>query len=201
MGRYDTEEKRAEERARTAGNYRWLKEHGYCTSCGTERAEPGRSVCLSCKMRIRERRRERRRERKAENPEAEKQRLEKKAAAARERRLIRAAQGMCTTCGKRPAEQGRKRCAVCRAKAKIAYKKWYDKKRPPKAPGTCRSCNMPALPGKMYCEDHYKKLVKLAAKATEASKRSGKTKNRIDLLWKGMIYHARRKADQKQGTG
>lgn len=199
MPRYDTEEKRAKERARSMENYYWLKEHGYCTSCGREQAEPGRGVCLVCKMKIREQRKARRRKRKAENPEAEKQRLAKKSEKEREQRLVRAAQGLCTTCGKRPAEAGKKRCAVCGAKGRTANKKWYDEHHPPKAPGACRRCNLPALPGKMHCEACYKKLVEQAKRATEASKRSGKTKERINTLWKGMIYHAR-KHNQEQGT-
>lgn len=90
------EQKNAQNRER----YAWLKEHGFCITCGCNYAEPGRIRCKAC----RDRQMEKREEKRYYSPQyfnnMRQQRIKK---------------GLCVACGK-PAIPGKRMCEHCRKK-------------------------------------------------------------------------------------
>lgn len=93
---------RAKKRAREAERYQWLKTHGYCVKCGSEKAFGGRVCCADClyKMQMRAI------QYAESSPDAEERRKRhnaRQAEWARQRRARRKAAGICVCCGKREA--------------------------------------------------------------------------------------------------
>lgn len=79
----------------------WYSEHGLCTKCGREHAEPGLKTCKKCLDAYRRRY--------ARDTPAGAEIRQKE----RDRRAQREAEGLCKECGKRPPEEGRKMCRRC----------------------------------------------------------------------------------------
>lgn len=79
----------------------WRREQGLCTACGTSKAAPGYRICDLC--------------RKVRNflyrrsPEQQRRHAEYKHALYQQR----VAAGLCISCGKAPAREGRRMCAAC----------------------------------------------------------------------------------------
>lgn len=133
--------------------YRWYKEHGVCTQCGKQKAEPHKTMCIECATKQAEAKRNARRNM---SDEQRQEWLTKLRDLKREAYKRRKAQGQCVRCGK-PVKRGGVRCFECEqvnrrysalAREKRRVKTRFDK-------GLCSKCNEPALPGMKLCEKHY----------------------------------------------
>lgn len=92
--------------------YRWYREHGICPRCGQRYADPGVVYCGPCRKRIAiltDRNDPGRINRNAYN---------------QQRRAKLKSDGICTDCGKAPAEEGHVRCAHCEQKARESRKRY-----------------------------------------------------------------------------
>lgn len=158
-------EKDRERRLQYAKEVRdWCREHGICTRCSKERAEPGKALCLVCKMKLREDSQERYRKQAAAMTEEEQQ-----ARNARKRQIAseKRAQGICQQCA-RPVYKGHAYCYEHYITQKKAHRK-HDEKRFNyySEQGMCKICGGECVQGKKYCPVHYQQKVESMRKASE----------------------------------
>lgn len=85
--------------------YYWYKEHGVCVKCGQTDARHGKTLCVECAEKQKER---------CNKPMSEEQKQRAKAKKA-QRRDSRIEQGLCPNCGKRPSVSDGLYCEFCRA--------------------------------------------------------------------------------------
>lgn len=139
-----TESERRKER------YYWLKEHGICVCCGSEKADKGYTTCLVCRMDIREK-----------GDTHSDLHKEKHKRWLKRRRDIMYAFGVCVTCGKRDAEIGSSMCGICKAKAKErAAKNRINMAILPRSMTDGHACcawcgSTDLVKGKKLCRKHY----------------------------------------------
>ena len=119
------------------------KEKGLCIKCGKNDAFRGKTTCLQCLMDERERF--------GDFREKHKEQLR---SYARERARKLRSQGICVTCGKRSAVEGRPRCERCQIRQRRSQRRRYEKS--DKEPrwlrteeGRCWICGAPATHGKV----------------------------------------------------
>ena len=93
-------------------NYYWYTSHGICPECAKRYAEPGRTLCETCKKRIAA-------QRERNDPGG----VKRKAYNAQRRAALKA-KGLCIGCGKAKAVEGKTRCAKCEEKMKDSRRKW-----------------------------------------------------------------------------
>lgn len=154
--------------------YVWFKEHGICPICGKTKAAPGKVSCDACleKHRKSDRVRYKNKDRAQVN------------AYQKERRERLKADGMCSRCGQRKAENGKTMCLECA----IKYRRWNRERysrhsRHYKEAGQCQWCDSMAIPGKNYCQKHYYDLCERIAKGRKAQKDKSVCKNLNNALW------------------
>lgn len=101
-----------------SSNYEYYKKHHICARCGQEDAEKNSILCFRCRIKNREssinyykRHKEERKEQNRINNRLRYDRLKK--------------QGLCTSCGKRQAQNSKVYCDRCAAKAKERNRKKY----------------------------------------------------------------------------
>ncbi len=125
------EVRRARDRERYHKRVALRREHGLCPTCGKVPPEPGRSRCGPCA----EKHRVAGRARDARLRAAGIQRRDPIRAKAgerdraRRRTAERAAQGLCTKCGRNPPEPDRRTCEPCAVKRRKAERERYDRAR------------------------------------------------------------------------
>ena len=90
---------RAHKRAHDRERYAWYKEHHICPNCKVTSVEPGHTFC---KVRLKKRL-------EARHAKGKEYYLE----LCRSRRQRLKEQGLCITCGKRPAQEHNLRCVTC----------------------------------------------------------------------------------------
>lgn len=153
----------------------WRKAHHMCTRCGHEKADPGKSTCLQCRMARREY---------ARGYDAQPKVREEVAA----RRAYKKANGICYACSK-PVYKDHAYCYEHYLAQKRQLKAWHDKYNPRKNyPATqCRICGAPVTKKpdgtvSRFCEEHYEQYVKLMNKANEVRLENEESKNR----WKNL---------------
>ena len=127
MPHKDPEVRRARDRERFARRTAERRAAGLCPKCGRRPPEPGRSLCGSCAEKARAAGRARDARLRAAG---ERRRDPEKARAyererARRQAADRAARGLCTKCGRNPAEPGRRLCGPCAAKRGEADRRRY----------------------------------------------------------------------------
>ena len=93
----------------------------------------------------------------AETPEQKRERVNKQNQKSKALRDKRKAEGICMTCGKRKAEEGKTRCAYCREyhrkKAIEHYRRQGRVPQDMRGDGCCFLCLKPIESGR-YCEEH-----------------------------------------------
>lgn len=151
-------DKRAYSRTYARDTYHWRKEHGICTRCGKEDAEPHKVLCAEC----------------AEKQSAQNKRYwgsldEKKRQKSmqrtqernRARREQRKSMGLCVICGKKAAK-GKAHCIECLLKIRRKNHRQRETERVKTdfSEGLCCRCNEPAMPGKKLCKKHYDAAIK-----------------------------------------
>lgn len=99
-----TERSRETNRIISSESYYQYKTMGICWRCKTRWVEPGRTYCEVCKRIVKA-------EAERRDPGAV-----KRNAYSRERRARLHAAGLCETCGKYPAQEGKRQCASCAQK-------------------------------------------------------------------------------------
>lgn len=157
--------------------YHWYKEHGICVICQQEDAQPGYTMCLSCRMEHRFKGDTHSDEAKARHRKYLKR-----------RRDLLYAFGVCVVCGVKDAKKGSHVCPYCLAKSRqrsenyrrqkgIIPRNSYTKS------GICYLCDKPAIDGKKTCEEHYAILKErmLHAKACQTEKNYFEKAN--ELFW------------------
>ena len=145
----------------------WRKAHGFCTRCGKEKAEKGKSLCLICKMDEREKRREKY----ANMPEEKKkEHLEEKREKAELIRKEKKANGICLQCS-RPVYKNHSYCYEHYISQKKADKRHRKKIYPYHPTGVCRICGKEPAPGHKLCPEHYEQY---AARMRECNKSKGR---------------------------
>lgn len=94
-------------RKQNSDRYYWLKEHGICTSCGSEDAVKGNVLCQACK--------------------------DRKNGVSREKYktkyVLLKEQGICIQCKKEKAIQGKARCIACQNRTNELAKRRYALKK------------------------------------------------------------------------
>lgn len=95
-------------------NYEYYKDHHICVKCGQEDAEKDHTLCLNCMMKERERAA-------IYAQKHRKELLEKYRRNSKNRYNRLKEQGICTSCGKRPAAKNKILCRHC--SAKVNYRK------------------------------------------------------------------------------
>lgn len=85
---------------------RWYQEHGVCSCCGQRAAIRGQKLCPDCRDYYNERNNKYHYEHRSEL-------LPKMRERGQKRYEKRKNEGICVSCGKRPAKQGKVRCAYC----------------------------------------------------------------------------------------
>ena len=133
----------------------WYKAHGICYKCGTADALKGKTLCADCA--------DRQADYAAKNYWANKaEHLAKRHERQKKRSAERKAQGLCVVCGKREAQKGRTRCAICAEKDRRKQLKHsrkigripYDLR---VSPDVCYICLGEPMEGSRLCADCYKK--------------------------------------------
>lgn len=152
-------------------DYDFCKSSHICVRCRKERATPGRTTCLACRMAERERHArdyaKHRDEflRKAAEPGG---RNEKNRELYRQRKE----QGLCTACGKINNTK-RNTCPRCAAKDRAfqeKYRKIRNLGKPIWGIERCHFCLKPPEKGYKCCAEHLAKLKEIAAKGRESRK-------------------------------
>lgn len=143
--------------------YQRRKEKGLCIKCGKNEPFRGKTLCLQCLMDERERL--------EDFHEKHREQLRR---SARERTRKLRSQGICVTCGKRPAVKGRARCARCQIRQRRVQRRRYEKNgSDPRwlrtEEGRCWICGAPATHGKV-CARCYLNCCGNIAKAREVAK-------------------------------
>ena len=120
--------------------YEWLKDKGYCVTCGHARAAAGFVQCPDCQYKGRLRAIKR-------DPEGPRQGMKRL-------RAERAEAGLCTCCGE-PAREKRKLCERCARRQELLYNKPRRIARIV-PPGICRrvGCGKPTAEGTRHCAEH-----------------------------------------------
>ena len=136
---------KAKQREQKRSEYHWYRNHGICVYCHQNDAVPGMQACADCFYKRQMRRIEK---------SGDEQRA-KEAEQARSRRAKHKTQGVCTECNQR-ALDGQTRC-----KKHVMLHRMYDRQAKVYVISdltVCShtSCNEPVVPGKRYCEKHYK---------------------------------------------
>lgn len=107
----NSEERKEYQRAYARERYHWLKEHGICVKCGSEKAAKGKVRCEKCL----EKGRIYLQENRAKYENYKNQRKERQKAYAHERYYRRKEHGICVQCGKKQAVKGKVYCKMCAA--------------------------------------------------------------------------------------
>lgn len=146
--------------------YHWYLSHGICPICKVEDLQDGKKRCWRCRVKDNERMQARRA---AESKAQADLRREKFKLKSKEARDKRKAEGICITCGKRKAENGKTRCGIC-----LAYhrQKQLDQNRKNgmmplelRGYGYCTICYAPTE--NKVCEECHARLVEHAAMMRE----------------------------------
>ena len=129
-------------------NIIFYRENGLCTCCGKEKVFGSEKQCISCLEKQRERRK----------PLTEEQRIRQNEHFKKQQKGLyeeRAEQGICTKCGKRKADYGKKKCKICLEKDAFMHRKQRfdqpnirDYRRENKL---CYYCGEPAEENKNVC--------------------------------------------------
>lgn len=132
----------------TRGFYRKI---GICPVCRKESLFGEERQCIECREKAYARR----------NPYTEEQRERYNSRVrSRQKSLYheRAENGICTRCGKRKADSGRKKCGACREKENQRRRKYTaDAKKERYLNGLCFFCDNKVKEGYKVCEEHYQK--------------------------------------------
>ena len=99
-------------------SYKYYKEHHICVSCGQENAEKNHTQCLNCMMKARERALIYFKKHKKELQEKSRIRAKNRYENLKE-------QGICTSCGKRPAADNKILCKHCAARINYRNRQKY----------------------------------------------------------------------------
>ena len=86
-----------------------------------------------------------------------------------------AALGLCTRCHKRPAEPGKKNCAVCLDGMRTLMEHRYAER---VSLGLCIQCYTPALPGHIVCARHLDRRREVSRSQREAHREENRVYNR-----------------------
>lgn len=133
--------------------YHWRKEHGICTRCGKEDAEPHKTLCAECAEK-----QSARNKRYWGSLDTEKRQkfIRQTRERSRAQREQRKSLGLCVICG-RKAAKGKAHCVECLIRKRRRNREQYDAKRVKTnfKEGFCSRCNEPVVPGQKLCKKHY----------------------------------------------
>ena len=149
--------------------YEWRKAHGICICCGKADAEPGKTLCLVCRMDRREYWREYHRKKAESITEEEKQIRNEKSL---RRYYERKEQGLCTQCSK-PRYKNFAHCYDHYLSHKRSCERSSRKKYSYHPSGTCRICGGEPAPGHKMCQIHYKEYSERMTKLNKERKGRG----------------------------
>ena len=148
------EKQRIESREKRA----WFKSMGICPHCGKNAIMGDEKICFECAAKKYEDNLRRRRK----NPEAHRKTTAKANARMKARRKEK---GICVTCGKRKAEEGKSRCAFCNEQERKRAFEYRCRKTGDYIPrservayGLCYVCGTPLDSDKRVCSECATKL-------------------------------------------
>lgn len=129
--------------------YSWYKQKGICIKCRSEKAEPGKTMCLMCSTDDNERSKKYYHNKMSEEQKKNKRRKNNR------KRDICVALGVCRNCLKKDATQGQF-CLECYIKHKLRNKNIREKKQlisrsERVSNGQCYFCGQPVVEGKRTC--------------------------------------------------
>lgn len=153
------------------------KKAGICTSCGSEEAEPNKTMCFEC---LEKRRINSRRYREKMTLEERKEAKRKKSEAAKILYAKRKKEGTCVICGKRKSVKWAL-CLDCYVKRERKKHTGISRTERP-AYGQCFVCASPVVENKKMCGRCIEKYKLNLAKANEAKKNKEHTWNRDNKL-------------------
>ena len=160
---------------------KWYQEHGICSCCGQRDAIRGQRLCPDCRDYFRER----------NNKyfyENHSKLLSKKREQGQKRYEKRKNAGICVSCGKRPAKQGKVRCDYCliknaKGQEKIARRRGTLPRELMGRGEYCATCGKP-VNGTKLCDRCYANAVRSLEIARQQGKRG----------WKNNDFFFRKKA-------
>ena len=135
--------------------YKWCKERRICVKCNCNKAFQNHSLCAECIEKVNLRA--------ASSYEANRDRVRNQRAENRQRRKE---EGVCVSCGCRPADEGGTLCGVCKLKRRQYNRK--HKVYAVKGENECFYCGKPVKQGFKVCPAHYDMCCKNMAKARGA---------------------------------
>lgn len=122
----------------------WCKTHGVCTKCHKQKADPGHSLCLMCRM-------DARGKTKPRTSEEKKRRADASRAAMADKRK----NGICRRCNK-PVYKGHAHCYEHYIYARRKNRERNEKRRKGyELEGKCRICGEEQRTGSKFCETHF----------------------------------------------
>lgn len=149
------------ERNRVKSEYEWYQINRICPRCRTESILGDEKMCPECRAKNSERM-----QKYNEQDDGERRRrLARKSY--KSVSMKRREDAICTRCGKRKADSGRKTCGICRAKLNKAQRDWHERnsvrctmgeRKERSENGRCFHCGEPAKEGYKVCEKHYQSL-------------------------------------------
>ena len=124
-------------------DYQWFKEHHICTHCRKEKAETGKTLCLSCLI---------------ENRKYKKKNVDKclESQKSKEKRQQRKELGLCVNCGVRPQIHGLL-CTKCYSTRKVRNERNRSTilRSERRSHNLCYICGSPAIQNKGVCSKCY----------------------------------------------
>lgn len=128
-------------------NRKYYIKIGICPVCKKNHPEEGYKICHDCRIKMNRRNMAWR----------HKNREQYNTKIASRRKMIyedRVVKGICTRCGKRPAEDGMRTCRQCHP----TYHARRVRMVANTYPGVCYQCGERAIPGMRLCKEHYRRL-------------------------------------------
>lgn len=180
----------------TKEDYYWYKEHHICTRCHKYKAMQNKTMCSVCLEKDAERSKKYRARMSEEKREKAYLKIGECKKIQHDKRLE---SEICTTCGKRKANDGFKTCIECRTKD--AQKRARNSKEYRKTSGTCAYCDEPPIPGKRCCPKHYASRVVGITKCrqSEGFRLSQiEQKKRMSVFWREMEWERNQRMKQPQ---
>lgn len=173
--------------------YQESKSRGMCPVCGKRKLWGDENACLECKTKRSENAMKNREKNGTEHYNKTHREWSRKTYE------IRKQHGICTRCGKRPAQEGYSTCQSCRYKEKVkqrerrninGYMTREERQEYRTEVGLCFFCDNPVKPGYKVCERHYNMNVE-----------SQKKVNREEIRRTMRMYFAREKNGKEIDTG
>lgn len=143
----------------SCSEYAFYKSLGICPTCRHEKAAPGRVNCLNC---LENRRAYNEKYKRTCPPQVMKKNRENSMRKTKELREYRKQNGLCVTCGNKPARKERTNCYECALKDRNRHKQKRERlgiSKHEKPTNVCYMCDNIVYKNFKVCKQHYDHLI------------------------------------------